>query len=401
VNKSYLTESHLLKPRDPRIMIHQLLLGIILIVSGASLAAESATKSTPATTKEAVAINEKLWASFEPPADDKFDWIQLESDEWLKGEIIALYNFVLEFDSDELGVLKIDWDDVRRLRSAGRISLQVENRDVSQKPFVDTGKLVINKNRGYLTRNGKTTLYLRQRIISIAESADNELGLWAGDISAGANINAGNSELIDAIIGFSAIRRSADTRFSLDYTGNISRVGDIETINNHRLKSDFDLYQTANLFWRIYNAEYYRDTFKNIDGQLSLGTSFGYKLIRNSKTDWEVTGGIGNLHIRYVSVEAGEAIDNNSPFIKMGTIFDTELTNWMDFLVDYNFQLVEEESGRYTHYFITTLSTEIIGDLELDVSFVWERVEKPRADEFGNVPEKDDYQLIFGVSYEF
>ena len=382
-------------------MIHRLLLAIILILSGVSLAAESAVKATPDTEKDAVAINEKLWASFEPPVDDKFDWIQLESDEWLKGEIISLYSFVLEFDSDELGVLKIDWDDVRQLRSAEYVSLQVESRDVSLEPFVDTGKLVIYKNRGYLIRNGKTTLYRRQRIISIAEAGDDEFELWTGDISTGANIKSGNSDLIDAVIGFSAIRRSADTRFSLDYRGNFSCAGDIETINNHRLKSDFDLYQNANLFWRIYDAEYYRDTFKNIDRQLSLGTSFGYKLIRISKTDWEVTGGIGNLYTRYVSVAAGEAIDNTSPFIKMGTIFDTELTNWMDFLVDYSFQLVEEESGRYTHYFITTLSTEIIGDLELDVSFVWERVEKPRPDEVGNVPAKDDYQLFFGVSYEF
>jgi hypothetical protein len=382
-------------------MTPRLLFAIILIVPGASLGAETVEKSTPATTQNAIANNETSWASFEPPADDKFDWVQLESDEWLKGEIIALYNFVLEFDSDELGVLKIDWDDVRRMRSTGRISLQVENRDVSQEPFVDTGKLVIDKNRAYLTRNGKTTLYFRPRIISIAEAADNELGLWAGDISVGANINAGNSELIDSVIGFSAIRRSADTRFSLGYKGNFSRVGDIETVNNHRLKSDFDLYKNANLFWRVYNAEYYRDTFKNIDSQFSLGTSFGYKLIRKPKTDWEITGGIGDLRTRYVSVEAGEAIDNTSPFITMGTIFDTELTNWMDFLVNYSFQLVEEESGHYIHYFITTLSTEFIGDWELDVSLVWERVEKPRPDEVGNIPKKDDYQLIFGVSYEF
>lgn len=382
-------------------MIPRLLLVIIMVVSGDSLAAESAAKSTSATEKNGAAINQKLWASFEPPADDKFDWIQLESDEWLKGEIIALYSFVLEFDSDELGVLEIDWDDVRQLRSAENLSMQVESRDVSQEPYVVTGKLVINGNRGYLIRNGKTTLYRRQRIISIAEAGDDEFELWTGDVSAGANIRAGNSELIDAILGFSAIRRSAVTRFSLDYRGNISRVGDIETVNNHRLKSDFDLYQNANLFWRIYDAEYYRDTFKNIDWQLSLGTSFGYKLIRSSKTEWEITGGVGGLYTRYVSVAAGEPIDNTSPFITMGTKFDTELTNWMDFLVDYSFQLVEEESGRYIHYFITTVSTEIIGDLELDVSFIWERVENPRPDEFDNVPAKDDYQLIFGVSFEF
>jgi len=34
-----------------------------------------------------------------PPAPDTFDWIQLTSDEWLKGELIALYDGRLEFDS--------------------------------------------------------------------------------------------------------------------------------------------------------------------------------------------------------------------------------------------------------------------------------------------------------------
>ena len=382
-------------------MIHTVILRIILIILGISFSIEPAVSASPANTPDEIAINEKSWAKFKPPADNRYDWIQLESDEWLKGEIITLYNFILEFDSDELGVLKIDWDDVRQLRSAEHISLHIENRDVSEEPFIDTGILVINENRAYLIRNGNTRLYQRQRIISIAETGDNEFELWTGEISASANIKSGNSELIDTIIGFSAIRRSANSKFNLDYTGNFSRVGDLETTNNQRLKSDLDLYHKANLFWRVYNAEYHRDKFKNIDWQFSLGTSFGYQLIRGSKTEWEITGGIGDLYTRYVSVGAGESIDNTSPFITMGTIFDTELTNWMDFLVDYRFQLVEEESGLYTHYFITTVSTELIGDLDLDVSFIWERVEKPRPDEFNNVPEKDDYQLVFGVSYEF
>ena len=36
-----------------------------------------------------------------PPPPDKFDWIQLTSDEWLKGEFIALYDDALEFDSED------------------------------------------------------------------------------------------------------------------------------------------------------------------------------------------------------------------------------------------------------------------------------------------------------------
>ena len=37
-----------------------------------------------------------------PPAPDAFDWLQFKSGEWLKGELIALYDGVLEFERDQL-----------------------------------------------------------------------------------------------------------------------------------------------------------------------------------------------------------------------------------------------------------------------------------------------------------
>lgn len=43
--------------------------------------------------------------NFYPPEDNKFDWIQLTSDEWLKGDLKALYDYKLEFDSDNLELL--------------------------------------------------------------------------------------------------------------------------------------------------------------------------------------------------------------------------------------------------------------------------------------------------------
>ena len=45
-----------------------------------------------------------------PPTPEKFDWIQLKSDEWLKGESIAMYDRELEFDSDEMDRQTFDWD---------------------------------------------------------------------------------------------------------------------------------------------------------------------------------------------------------------------------------------------------------------------------------------------------
>ena len=71
-------------------------------------------------------INKNQWDNFEPPQDKKYDWIQLTSGEWLKGEFIFLYNYSVEFDSDELDLLKIDWDDIKQVRSARTMSLRIE-----------------------------------------------------------------------------------------------------------------------------------------------------------------------------------------------------------------------------------------------------------------------------------
>ena len=69
--------------------------------------------------------------------------------------------------------------------------------------------------------------------------------------------------------------------------------------------------------------------------------------------------------------------------------------------MDFSFQVVDEESGTYLHHLITTLSSDIIGDIDLDVSLVWDRVEDPEPAADGTVPEKNDFQLIVAIGYEF
>ena len=49
---------------------------------------------------------------------EKFDWIQLTTDEWLKGELIAMYEDSLEFDSKKFNDVTFDFGDVRQIRSA-------------------------------------------------------------------------------------------------------------------------------------------------------------------------------------------------------------------------------------------------------------------------------------------
>ena len=72
-----------------------------VVVAGPALAAEK----------------EESWQP-PPPMPDDFDWVQMTSGEWLKGEIIAMYGDVLEFDSDEFDLQSLDLDDIQQVRSA-------------------------------------------------------------------------------------------------------------------------------------------------------------------------------------------------------------------------------------------------------------------------------------------
>lgn len=341
------------------------------------------------------------WDKFVPPKDEKFDWIQLTSGEWLKGELRVMYNFSLEFDSDELDLQKFDWEDVKQIRSAGYQSLLIERDDRKGEPIIVIGVLYLVDGKVTLTAGDQAYEFEREKIVSIAKGSTKEADLWSGEISLGINIRRGNSELVDSSISANAKRRTSKSRIVFDYVGNFSKAEGVETSNNHRFNTYYDLFQTTKFFWRPVFAEYYRDLFKNINHQVTAGTAFGYQIIRNSRTEWEVSGGVGVLYKQFVSVEAGENSENTSPSVGLGTRYDTDLTSWLEYLFDFSFQIVDKESGTYIHHLITTLETDLIGDLDLDISFVWDCIEDPQPAEDGTVPEQDDLQLIVGISYEF
>ena len=346
-------------------------------------------------------VDENAWENFEPPRDEKYDWIQLQSGEWLKGEIISLYNFSFEFDSKELGLLNIDWEDVRQIRSARDISIQIEGNEFLDGIFTEIGVLQMLKNEVVVIVHNQVEVYKRNQIISIAKTRDTERDLWSGKIFIGGNVRSGNVDTVDFNMIANTMRRTISSRFSIDYTGNFSRVQSIETSRNHRLVSYFDKFLSREFFWRVYMAEYFQDNFINIADQYSLISSFGYNLIRTSHTEWEVSGGPGVFYKRYVSVEPGEDIDNTSPLLALGTKYDTEITKWMDYLFELRVQFVDNTSGRYNHYMLTSLSIDLVGDLDLDLSLIWNRVARPQPSADGTIPKQDDFQMIVGVSYEY
>ena len=58
----------------------------------------------------------------------------MTSGEWLKGEIHELRKDTLEFESNELDELNLDWEDVAQLRSARPCTMLFEGKEFKAKP---------------------------------------------------------------------------------------------------------------------------------------------------------------------------------------------------------------------------------------------------------------------------
>ncbi len=339
---------------------------------------------------------EKNWV----PSATEFDWVQLTSGEWLKGEIKSMYSESLEFDSDKLGLLAIDMDDVRYLQSFIPVLVNIENIGPMK------GKLNISEDKIKVTQVDEEREFELIELVSFAPGGENESDLWWLKFTLGFDIKKGNTNQVDFSSKFSAKRRAANSNFFVDYIGNISRTDAVsgsieETINNHRINFNLDKYVTRYFFYTPVFGEYFTDAFQNIDKRYSLGVGIGYTLTNTDKTDWSISSGPSYLATKYISVQAGDDQKISTVSLSLSTDYESELTEKMDFIFKYKIQLSEKDAGGYTHHVIATLENELTKDFDLDVSIIWDRINKPTVDQNQNIPEKDDLRFILGITYTY
>jgi hypothetical protein len=114
-----------------------------------------------------------------------------------------------------------------------------------------------------------------------------------------------------------------------------------------------------------------------------------------------VTLGPAYLSTQNVSVQEGQDDTTGNGAVRLETRFDHEITGDIDFYAAYNAMVTDEESGTYLHHFDTGLDFDLVGNLDFNISWVWDRVQDPRRDENGVLPEQDDYRIIFGLGWDF
>ncbi|HEX8916080.1 MAG TPA: DUF481 domain-containing protein [Humisphaera sp.] len=327
-----------------------------------------------------------------PPGDD---WLELTSGEWLHGRLKSMDGRTVEFDSDKLKDLTLDWEDVKSLHTPRATGLVGDDNKVV------VGSVVVDRQTVTVKDNGAAAAYPRGELRSLLPGDVGEKKYWSGNLMVGATYRTGNTNQTEVTVQADVQRRTPQARQALSYIGNYGTVGGTETSNNERVGLEFDRSLTKAFFIRPAFVQYYRDPLQNVAHQVTAAAGAGYYLFDEPRLEWMVFAGPAYQYTRFDAAGDGRPGDSSTPAFVVQSRFEKELTKRLDLLVTYQAIATDDDAGAFTQHVVGTLEFKLAHQLNFDLSVIWEHTNKPQPDASGRVPRKDDVQLVLSVGVKF
>ena len=334
-------------------------------------------------------------AAWKPPVpeESRFDWVRLVSGEWLGGKIESMRDGTLEFDSDKLDDLKLDWVDVKELRSPRNLEYVFDDGQMVTGPATMAG--------GAIRVGSAGQEYPAAELASIVVGATSEWDRWSGNLSIGIVLRSGNTNQSD-YNGLLFLRReTGKTRLDLKGSSNYGTLSGVKNVNNEQASARVDVFLTKRLFVTPISAEVYADEFQNIDLRTTLAAGLGYDLVNEPKLEWTVGLAAGYLRTNYSSVEAGVDDFEESGTIIPGTFVEWDPSGDIDTRLDYKVTVSTSTIKDAYHNLVGLVDVELTSIIDLTFSLTWDHVETPKRAEDGTLTERDDVRLAFGLGVDF
>jgi len=334
--------------------------------------------------------------SWQPPGigKDGFDWLQLKSDEWLKGHLDYVQEKKVQFESDKLEDLSLKLKDVRQIYSGKPMFAKFDGRD---QVF---GTIILSNDLVQVVGPEQVQLS-REQLTGITPGGSREIEFWSGKLSVGFNLQAGNTKQATFSGSGELARRTPVTQILLNYLGNFSEVNGEQNANNHRVNASYDVRLNNDWFVRPVQLEYYRDQLANIAHRATAGVGVGYYILDREGLEWLVAAGPSYQYTRFENVAPGASETASTPAATFQTNFKADITSRLTFIETFAATVTSESAGLYTHHAVSTLEFEVKRYLDIDLSFVWDYLQNPQAEANGTVPVHSDLRITLGVGAKF
>jgi len=375
-----------------------------LIAAPGGVPAEPAEpKSAVDTVKAAMAAVEKqsiegVSETYVIEFGDTFDWVQMVSGEWVKGNIDRMRDDTLEFDSDKLDMLYLDFADVALVHSP-QVNTYVFDDRVSA-----TGRAVITAEQVIVeTKDEGTKVFPRSELESIVEG-ERERDWWSMKLRFGLTLNRGNTDQLTYDIKFNTKREDRMTLLDLNYNGTFGRTDGVQNVQRHLGEFLFNVFLGSRWWVTPAFGQLFNDRFQNIRFRATPAAGAGVHIIDKPNVAWDFQTGVGYQYLRYDDISMTPDTENpqHDAFIPLYTYWDFDITGDIDLTLSWLTNLVVTSIGNTNHTGKADLSIELTSAIDLDIAFLFLRTEDPAppADPTDPPIEKNDYQLVVGVSLE-
>jgi putative salt-induced outer membrane protein YdiY len=352
----------------------------------------------PSGADEGVAPQPRWSGSWEPsaPKPGGWDWVRLDSGEWVKGELLLMRDFDLQFDSDEFDVVDLDWEDVAEIITERPYTLVLQDLETTH-----TGTIAMREGRIAINEAGEIHTFDRNQILAIIPSNQRELNLWSARASAGFSYRSGNTDQSDITGRMKLGREGRNTRLGIEYNGAYGSLNDEKNTNNHRGRSNLDYFLTRDLFLTPAAFEVFSDEFQNVSYRLTPAAGFGYYLVRRPALEWQARLWGGYQHTRFDSAFPGDSKTADNGAIIFSTVLDSDLNSRVDLILEYQVQVIAPDTDQTNHHTAATLEIELFSPIDLDLNFVWDRIEDPETEASGKTPDSNDFRVSVGLAIEY
>jgi putative salt-induced outer membrane protein YdiY len=327
---------------------------------------------------------------------DTFDWVRLASGEWIKGDLKRMRDEKVEFDSDKLDLLNIDFADVTHIHSP-HVNTYVFDDRVSA-----TGKAVITPDTVIVQTEEGTKTFPRSELESIIEGGEREREWWWMKLRFGLTYNRGNTDQLTYDVNFNTRREDRMTLLDLGYNATFGKTDGVQNVNRNLGELDFKVFLSSRWFVTPLFGQLLNDRFQNIRLRATPAAGAGVHIIDVPKVKWDFQTGFGYQYLKYKEDTAGVGNPQQDAFVPLYTYADFDITGDIDLTLSWLTNLVVTSIGRTNHTGKADLSIELTDVLDLDLAFLYLRTEQPAppADPADPPIEKNDYQLVVGISLE-
>ena len=333
-------------------------------------------------------------AELADPCTDSYDWLRLNSAEWLKGELQHMRYEHIEFKSDKLKTQKLKWKDVVELCLPKTNRFVIEDHTVLE----GSGHLV-GSELVVTTKNGQVKLE-RGRLVAVLPGQARELQRWRLKASLGLDGHFGNTDQSSLNSSLDIRREGRISRMQFVYIAAFGSADGTENVSRHRGEAGLDVYVTRRFYIKVLEGSAVYDKFQNIALRATPTSGLGYQIFDTNDFELSLEGGLGYQYSRYISVRPGDELSASNLSLRAAMWFKWDITGDLDLQARHESILVATNFGLTNYHTRATFTYDITDLLKIELTGSHDRVREPVAAADGTLPERDDVQLIIGLAVE-